>query len=752
MQPNPVDTTNGLLVQLIQISLYGPSAAQPATLSASTGYSSANFWTQALAYTSLAFSLLAAFGAVLGKRWLGYYKATCYGRGSLEDRCQQRHRRFQGLQTWQFENMLQSFPFLLQMSLLLFGLSLGAAMWTQQQTISILIIATTAMGTLCHVFTIIVSLISPDCPFQTPVSLAIQAILRRYRKSASSQHHKGDSNAAAMQWIFETSTNPDIVMSAAELIPAMSKHPDVDIVSLCAEVRDMFQACFDRRGILILQDNAMAYGKALIHFSWNFPDARLMLQEKTQYWNLWKSWHTLHFPQALGQCFMSYDRMKGSSSPNSLQRYQGDTSTALRTAVSAGILEFTDPNDRRLIWHGQFRLHHSHQDIDRLMGCVEHFYHVDIDVAGDALLLATGSGIAMPESPFLDFDVYEVIRLRITPLLNASHRSPRWRCIALHAACRILASDARHGRDESFLQAVMMAIYLPVDHTKQDECDTYDFLFNGAMNLINSTKWPEGNDLALSPLPEIQHLVLRVLDVLPTPKVDNPANYTPYCRAFIRLMDAGKHSSIRGSALHIACNVRQDLAMITAAGIDASLREMVLSELSPALLAAAAHNSDDYHLLIFALAKSPDWRYRLIRDGHVEKCIPMIYALEYRAGALPFYLAGFFLRIAPPGQATRCCRDIKSEQWWLLFRIAWRVIGDCGPDALDDGIEILPTLVKGTKRCMPKYLRKGDLGFLNQYLGDTLEKLGPLNPAENIVSAVMGLKDTVHGRWEAASE
>ncbi|KAG0709192.1 hypothetical protein DFH29DRAFT_793502, partial [Suillus ampliporus] len=69
MQPNPLDTTNALLVQLIQVTVYGPSAAQPAIISPSTSYSSSDFWMQALAYMSLALSLLAAFGAVLGKQW-----------------------------------------------------------------------------------------------------------------------------------------------------------------------------------------------------------------------------------------------------------------------------------------------------------------------------------------------------------------------------------------------------------------------------------------------------------------------------------------------------------------------------------------------------------------------------------------------------------------------------------------------------------------------------------------------------------
>ncbi|OAX34030.1 hypothetical protein K503DRAFT_835347 [Rhizopogon vinicolor AM-OR11-026] len=85
-QPDPVNTTNTLLVQLIQITAYGPTSIQPAALSSFAGYPS-NFWTQALAYVSLGFSLLAALGAVLGKQWLGYYKTKRFGRGSLADRC-----------------------------------------------------------------------------------------------------------------------------------------------------------------------------------------------------------------------------------------------------------------------------------------------------------------------------------------------------------------------------------------------------------------------------------------------------------------------------------------------------------------------------------------------------------------------------------------------------------------------------------------------------------------------------------------
>ncbi|KAG1720502.1 uncharacterized protein EDB91DRAFT_1064825, partial [Suillus paluster] len=70
MQPNPGDTTNDLLLHLIQITAYGPNSVPDiSSLSSSTGYSSSTVWIQTLAYASLAFSVLAAFGAVMGKQW-----------------------------------------------------------------------------------------------------------------------------------------------------------------------------------------------------------------------------------------------------------------------------------------------------------------------------------------------------------------------------------------------------------------------------------------------------------------------------------------------------------------------------------------------------------------------------------------------------------------------------------------------------------------------------------------------------------
>ncbi|KAG2030452.1 hypothetical protein BDR03DRAFT_1017092 [Suillus americanus] len=59
------------LVNSTFIIVNGPNSAPDInTASSSTGFSSSTVWVQKLAYVSLAFRVLAAFGAVMRKQWL----------------------------------------------------------------------------------------------------------------------------------------------------------------------------------------------------------------------------------------------------------------------------------------------------------------------------------------------------------------------------------------------------------------------------------------------------------------------------------------------------------------------------------------------------------------------------------------------------------------------------------------------------------------------------------------------------------
>ncbi|KAJ8597103.1 hypothetical protein M405DRAFT_713062, partial [Rhizopogon salebrosus TDB-379] len=70
--PNTGNATNALLTQIIMLMVMesnGISIGDSFPLPDPPAYSGGQNWFQTLAYSSLSFSLLAAFGAVLGKQW-----------------------------------------------------------------------------------------------------------------------------------------------------------------------------------------------------------------------------------------------------------------------------------------------------------------------------------------------------------------------------------------------------------------------------------------------------------------------------------------------------------------------------------------------------------------------------------------------------------------------------------------------------------------------------------------------------------
>ncbi|KIK35105.1 hypothetical protein CY34DRAFT_60729, partial [Suillus luteus UH-Slu-Lm8-n1] len=71
LNPDPSDTTHALLTQLVQIGLgnFTAPGSTPAAPASTWLPSKADIRIQSIAYASLSMSLLAAFGAVLGKQW-----------------------------------------------------------------------------------------------------------------------------------------------------------------------------------------------------------------------------------------------------------------------------------------------------------------------------------------------------------------------------------------------------------------------------------------------------------------------------------------------------------------------------------------------------------------------------------------------------------------------------------------------------------------------------------------------------------
>ncbi|KAJ7244310.1 hypothetical protein C8J57DRAFT_982377, partial [Mycena rebaudengoi] len=122
---------------------------------------------QSLLYASLFSTMLAALLAVLGKQWLMHYDAAG-SRGTLEQRGLERQRKYDGLQRWKFTIVMEMFPLLLQLALLLFSAALSVYLSTISHPIAIIVIAMTSLGTLAYISQLVSAAVYPDSPFQTP--------------------------------------------------------------------------------------------------------------------------------------------------------------------------------------------------------------------------------------------------------------------------------------------------------------------------------------------------------------------------------------------------------------------------------------------------------------------------------------------------------------------------------------------------------------------------------------------------------
>ena len=289
LSPDPMDTTNALLMALVQLNINRTLVNDTNIVPLWKGPGSLDIWIQSLAYLGLGTSLLAAFGAVLGKQWLAHYKTTRFGRGTQEERGRLRHQKFLGIKKWQLEPFLDMLPILLQISLLCFAVSLTLNIYSLHHTLGYILILVTGVGILAYTITLVVAIVFSNSPFEGRISRSIRFFwlticrypLRRgmlyIRESRffhsinrlvvnfhtrygacwttleglwnvgasriglgsnshpeptllrpnSKLHFYNVIESSAIRWILETSTEPEIVNSAIELVPLVQWTADL---------------------------------------------------------------------------------------------------------------------------------------------------------------------------------------------------------------------------------------------------------------------------------------------------------------------------------------------------------------------------------------------------------------------------------------------------------------------------------------------------------------------------------------------
>lgn len=162
--------------QAISEAMYNATIGIPSTFppAVQDGPSTTMVVAQCVLYASLSSTLFVALGAVLGKQWLSHYTAVGE-RGTIETRALHRQRKLSGVVAWHLSTILSLLPILLQISLLLFGVSLCILVLDTHRTVGIVTIIFNGFGAILYFVSIGLSVRYEDCPFNTPLT----AIARR---------------------------------------------------------------------------------------------------------------------------------------------------------------------------------------------------------------------------------------------------------------------------------------------------------------------------------------------------------------------------------------------------------------------------------------------------------------------------------------------------------------------------------------------------------------------------------------------
>ena len=173
LKPDYQEMNNTLLEMLLNATTGTLPAGSVTSIPRWSGPDPVVVQVQCILYATLFATLLAAFLAMLGKQWLNRYRQS-ETRGSTADRCRVRERKLTGIETWKFHVVMESLPLILQCALILLGFALSRYLWEINRSVSSVVIGFACFGFLFYLLIATMSVLSFDCPFQTPFSLLIR--------------------------------------------------------------------------------------------------------------------------------------------------------------------------------------------------------------------------------------------------------------------------------------------------------------------------------------------------------------------------------------------------------------------------------------------------------------------------------------------------------------------------------------------------------------------------------------------------
>ncbi|KAG8919829.1 hypothetical protein FRC02_001343 [Tulasnella sp. 418] len=334
LQPDPAEITNDLLRILISHKSNDTTPSSDELHPGSPAPSAKPI--TSIFFSSLTFSLTAAFGAVTAKQWLTEYTSVGAVK-ALHKQGRKRQRKYRGLKTWHLRLIIELLPMFLQLSLLLFMIGVVDFLWQWDRTVGIVQLVLSCTGVAVYLITIMIGIMIPSSPFQTPLSRYVPRYCKKgYRRLKSTatdlginpkMKYPGQLLGHVLRWIksfpkaagrnlargtrlpsartnelHETQSSPPIAVSIVsadttnersewdpKLVTAaqsvvwlleQAEHPDVTITALDAVRRLppslIFRLIEEREGLM---DRLIAFHRSLFPMSSSTTDQAKLLTE-----------------------------------------------------------------------------------------------------------------------------------------------------------------------------------------------------------------------------------------------------------------------------------------------------------------------------------------------------------------------------------------------------------------------------------------------------------------------------------------
>ncbi|KAG9108431.1 hypothetical protein FRC07_008445 [Ceratobasidium sp. 392] len=121
---------------------------------------------------SLSLSVAVSLIAMLAKDWC--YRFMSRRSGPMYEQAIRRQQKWNGMELWKMELVLEKLPLAMHLALLLFAVGLCIYLWDISVSVAMPVVVTTAIAVLTYGFATIAPLRDTFCPYSTPLSSPIQ--------------------------------------------------------------------------------------------------------------------------------------------------------------------------------------------------------------------------------------------------------------------------------------------------------------------------------------------------------------------------------------------------------------------------------------------------------------------------------------------------------------------------------------------------------------------------------------------------